>query len=377
MLTIGKGHQYVDEAMREACLATLDSHQYYLGPQNDNFERGVAEYLGARHAVAVNSGSSAMFLILKALGIGPGDEVIVQSSGFVTLAEAVASVGARPRFIDVELDTYNIDTDLLDAALTPQTKAIVPAHTYGHPAAMDDILDFAQRHSLAVIEDCCHAFGAQYRQQYVGAIGTAGFLSFAGKGISVCGLGGMVVTNDDQLALETRLLRDHGRLRSADGQRFYEITRVGYNLRLSELHAAIGRVQLGYLDDWNARRRRNADAYDKIFAEQELPIVRPRRLPDVVHAFLHYTIRVPAEHRDALKAYLAERGIQTSILYPLAQHLLPPYQQMLNHKAGDFPRSEAMIKSILSLPNHPSLTEDELNTVAQAIIDYFQSSVAP
>ena len=376
MRVISKGHQYVDEAMRAAALATLDSHQYYLGPQNDNFERGVAKYLGVRHAVAVNSGTSAMFLILKALGIGPGDEVIVQSSGFVTLAEAVATVGARPRFIDIEMETYNIDTDLLDEALTPRTKAIVPAHTYGHPARMDAVLDFARRNALAVIEDCCHAFGAQYGQQYAGALGDAGFLSFAGKGISVCGLGGMIVTDDDQLAQETRLLRDHGRPRSADGQRFYEITRIGYNLRLSELHAAIGRVQLDYLDEWNERRRNNAAAYNQIFAEQELPIVRPQTSPDVVHAFLHYTIRVPADHRDPLKTWLGERGIQTSILYPAAQHLLPPYRDMLDHQPGDFPRSESTIEQILSLPNHPSLTDAELATVAQAVIEYFQSQVA-
>ena len=376
MRVISKGHQYVDEAMRAAALATLDSHQYYLGPQNDNFERGVAKYLGVRHAVAVNSGTSAMFLILKALGIGPGDEVIVQSSGFVTLAEAVATVGARPRFIDIEMETYNIDADLLDAALTPRTKAIVPAHTYGHPARMDAILDFARRNALAVIEDCCHAFGAQYGQQYAGALGDAGFLSFAGKGISVCGLGGMIVTDDDQLAQETRLLRDHGRPRSADGQRFYEITRIGYNLRLSELHAAIGRVQLDYLDEWNERRGKNAAAYNRVFAEQELPIVRPQTSPDVIHAFLHYTIRVPADHRDLLKTWLGERGIQTSILYPAAQHLLPPYRDMLDHQPGDFPRSEAMIEQILSLPNHPSLTDAELATVAQAVIEYFQSQAA-
>ena len=227
-----------------------------------------------------------------------------------------------------------------------------------------------------MIEDCCHAFGAQYRGQYAGGVGTAGFLSFAGKGISVCGLGGMIVTDDDQLAQETRLLRDHGRPRSADGQRFYEITRIGYNLRLSELHAAIGRVQLDYLDEWNERRRNNAAAYNQIFAEQELPIVRPQTSPDVVHAFLHYTIRVPADHRDPLKTWLGERGIQTSILYPAVQHLLPPYRQMLDHQPGDFPRSEATIEQILSLPNHPSLTDAELATVAQAVIEYFQSQVA-
>lgn len=369
---IGKGHNYVDDAMRAAMLATLDSHQYYLGQQNDNFEREVAGFLHVKHAVAVNSGSSAMFLILKALGVGPGDDVIVQSSGFVTLAEAVADVGARPRFIDVELETYNLDVTQLEAVLTPQTKAIVPAHNYGHPADMVAIRAFAKQHDLYIIEDCCHAFGAQQHGVYVGGIGNAGFLSFAGKGISVCGLGGMVVTNDDVLAQEVRLLRDHGRPRDADGQRFYNITRVGYNLRLSELHAAIGRAQLVHLADWNDRRRANAARYTEIFTARALPVICPQTLPDNVHAFLHYTLRMGSEHRDRLKTYLADCGIQSSILYPVTQHLLPPYQALLGHEADDFPRSVQMTAEVLSLPNHPALTGEELQTVADAVTRYFE-----
>jgi dTDP-4-amino-4,6-dideoxygalactose transaminase len=373
MSTIHKGHRYVDDAMRDACLSVLESHRYYLGMENDTFEREVAEFLGVKHAISVNSGSSAMFLILQALGIGEGDEVLVQSSGFVTLAEAVANTGARPRFIDVELETYNLDPSLLEAALTPNVKAIVPAHTYGHPAAMADIKAFAQRHHLYIIEDCCHAFGAVYHGEYTGSLGDAGFLSFAGKGISVCGLGGMALTNDDGLAAEVRLLRDHGRPRSADGSRFYEVLRVGYNLRLSELHAALGRVQLGYLSEWNKQRRANAQRYNELFTERGLPIHLPVTKPNVVHAFLHYTIRVMAEHRDPLKAFLAERGIESSILYPTSQHLLPPYQTMLGCRPGDYSCSEQMTAEILSLPNHPSLTEAELNTVADAVTAYFEA----
>lgn len=371
MATIHKGHMYVDDAMRAACLTVLDSHHYYHGAENDAFEREVEAFLGVKHAITVNSGSSAMFLILQTLGVGIGDEVIVQSSGFVTLAEAVANVGAKPRFIDVELDTYNIDTTQLQSVITPRVKAIIPAHTYGHPAAMDEIRDFALRHNLYVIEDCCHAFGAMYKGQFAGGLGTAGFVSFAGKGISVCGLGGMALTNDDHIANEVRLLRDHGRPRSADGSRFYDVTRVGYNLRLSELHAAIGRVQLGYLADWNDRRRENAARYNALFEQRGLPVRCPQTKPDTVHAFLHYTLRVTAELRDPLRAHLSQQGIETSILYPVSQHLLPPYQKMLGSKAGDFPRSEQMTAEIISLPNHPSLTEAELNDVADAVTAFF------
>lgn len=369
---VNKGHQYVDDAMRSAALRVLDSHQYYMGPENDAFEAEAAAFLGARHAATVNSGSSAMFLILQALGIGPGDDVLVPAAGFVTIAEAVAAVGARPVFVDVEPETYNIDPSRLLAALTPRTKAIVPSHDYGHPADMDAIGTFARQHDLAVVEDCAHAFGATYNGRSAGTLGTASFFSFAGKSISVCGLGGMVVTDDDRVAEEVRLLRDHGRPRSG-GERFYEILRVGYNLRLSELHAAIGRVQLGYLPEWNRRRQAHAAYYTQTFQTAGIPVVSPTIRPGVTHAFLHYTVRVGADVRDDLQRFLASRGVQTTILYPSTLHLLPPYRAAYGHREGDFPVAEQVTREILSLPNHPSLSEDERAYVAESVIAYFRS----
>ncbi|MGQ0568891.1 MAG: DegT/DnrJ/EryC1/StrS family aminotransferase [Armatimonadota bacterium] len=373
MLSILKEHAYVDEEMKRVCAEVLDSHQYYMGPQNDRFEAEMAAHLGIRHAIAVNSGTSAFFLILKALGIGPGDEVIVPAMGFVTLAEAVAVVGARARFVDVEPETYNMDPARLEAALTPAVRAVVPAHNYGHPAEVDAVMTFARRHNLRVIEDCAHALGATYRGRSAGSWGDAAFTSFAGKIISVCGLGGMVMTNDDGIAQEVRLLRDHGRPRSG-GVRFYEIQRSGYNLRLSELHAAIGRVQVQYLDAWNARRREHAARYNDAFSLVAAPVVCPITRPQVVHAFLHYTIRTDAARRDALRSHLAGRGIQSSILYPMELHLLQPYREAWGHRPGDFPVAEQMTGEILSLPNPPSMTDAMRDMVVSAVRDFFKGS---
>lgn len=368
--TIRKGFNYVDEAMREALLNALESRNYYLGPENDAFESEMAQALRVRHAVAVNSGTSAMMLILKALGIGPGDEVVVPAMGFVTLAEAVAVVGATPRFADVETQTFNLDPALAAEAITPRTRAIVPAHKYGHPADLRRLRELAQTRNLHLIEDFCHALGATYQGQFVGGIGTAGFVSFAGKTISVCGLGGMVTTNDDNLAQEVRLLRDHGRPR-AKGQRFYEIHRVGYNLRLSELHAAVGRVQLGHLAEWNRRRLENATLYNQLFAERGLPLITPQTLPGYTHAFLHYTVRVPEGRRDPLQASLAEAGVESTVLYPQDLHLLPPYQALCGHREGDFPISEKLTREVLSLPNHPDIRAEEIQRVVEAVERFY------
>jgi dTDP-4-amino-4,6-dideoxygalactose transaminase len=368
---IRKGFNYVDGAMRQVVLQVLDSHDYYLGPQNDAFEDEVCNYLGCRHAVAVNSGTSGMFLILKALGIGPGDEVVVPAMGFVTLAEAVAVAGAKPVFAEVEDVTYNLDPAAVQGAITAKTKAIVPAHKYGHPADMDALMSIAADRNLAIIEDACHAFGAAIGERKVGPIGTAGFLSFAGKSISVCGLGGMVVTNDDRLADEVRLLRDHGR-RRAKGERFYDIERAGYNLRLSELHAAIGRVQLRYLDGWNAQRRANAERYNQAFAQAGLPLIVPQTLEGYTHAFLHYTVRVPAGRRDALQRFLAEHSIEATVLYPKDLHLLAPYRELSGHTKGDFPLAELLTSEVLSLPNHPNVNSSDIDFVVDAVARFYE-----
>jgi dTDP-4-amino-4,6-dideoxygalactose transaminase len=367
---IRKGFNYVDDAMRQAALAVLDSHEYYLGPQNDAFEDEVRSYLGCRHAVAVNSGTSGMYLILKALGIGPGDEVVVPAMGFVTLAEAVAVAGATPVFAEVEEVTYNLDPTAVERAITPATKAIVPAHKYGHPADMTALGAIAARHELALVEDACHAFGAEIDGRKVGALATAGFLSFAGKSISVCGLGGMVVTDDDELATEVRLLRDHGRPR-AKGQRFYDIQRAGYNLRLSELHATIGRAQLPHLDDWNDRRRTTAAHYNEAFERAGVPLGLPRTLERYLHAFLHYTVRVPNGQRDELQRFLAAHGIESSVLYPQGLHLLAPYRELTGHAEGDFPIAERLTSEVLSLPNHPDVGAADVNAVVDTVVRFY------
>lgn len=367
---VRKGFNHVDDAMRTAALATLESRQYYLGPENDAFEDEVRAYLGCEHAVAVNSGTTGMFLILRALGIGSGDEVIVPAMGFVTLAEAVAVAGAHPVFVEVEPITFNLRPDAVEAAITHRTKAVVPAHKYGHPADMDALRLVATRHRLALIEDTCHAFGAAFDQQRVGALGTAGFLSFAGKGISVCGLGGMVVSNDAALANEVRLLRDHGRPR-AKGERFYDIQRIGYNVRLSELHAAIGRVQLRDLETWNERRRANAATYNETLTAAGLPLIVPRTLPRAVHAFLHYTVRVPDGRRDALQAHLATHGVESTILYPQDLHLITPYRALTGHSEGDFPVAEKLTAEVLSLPNHPDIEPNDITYVTEAIERFY------
>lgn len=367
---VRKGFNHVDDAMRAAALRTLDSRQYYLGPENDAFESEVAAYLGCAHAVAVNSGTTGMFLILQALGIGPGDEVVVPAMGFVTLAEAVAVAGARPVFVEVEPVTYNLRPDAVEAALTERTRAVVPAHKYGHPADMAALLDLTRRRGLHLIEDACHAFGARYDGRFVGSLGAAGFLSFAGKGISVCGLGGMVVTNDAALAEEIRLLRDHGRPR-AKGERFYDIRRIGYNVRLSELHAAIGRVQLPHLEAWNERRRENAARYNAAFDRAGVPLGLPRTLPRVVHAFLHYTVRVPQGRRDELRDHLAEHGVESTVLYPQDLHLLAPYRELTGHAEGDFPVAELLTSEVLSLPNHPDVRGEDVDAVVDAVVRFY------
>jgi dTDP-4-amino-4,6-dideoxygalactose transaminase len=367
---VRKGFNHVDDAMRAAALRALESRQYYLGPENDAFEAEVAAYLGCAHAVAVNSGTTGMFLILQALGIGAGDEVVVPAMGFVTLAEAVAVAGARPVFAEVEPVTFNLAPDAVEAALTERTRAVVPAHKYGHPADMAALLDLTRRHGLHLIEDACHAFGARFDDRNVGAMGAAGFLSFAGKGISVCGLGGMVVTNDAALADEVRLLRDHGRPR-AKGERFYDIRRIGYNVRLSELHAAIGRVQLPHLEAWNDRRRHNAARYNAAFERAGVPLGLPRTLPRVVHAFLHYTVRVPDGRRDALRDHLAGLGVESTVLYPQDLHLLAPYRELTGHAEGDFPVAERLTSEVLSLPNHPDVGDDDVDVVVDAVTRFY------
>ncbi|MBI4276927.1 MAG: DegT/DnrJ/EryC1/StrS family aminotransferase [Armatimonadetes bacterium] len=353
-----------------ATARVLDSDIYYQGPETRGFEEEFAAMCGVRRAVSTNSGSSTLMLILKALGIGQGDEVIVPAAGFLTVAESVVNVGATPVFVDIEDETFNMKADQCEAAITKRSRAVIPIHTYGHPVDMDGLQTIAQKRNVVIIEDCAHAAGARYKGRRVASIGRCGFFSFAGKSMSVCGMGGMMATDDESLANRVMLLRDHGRHRNV-GEGWYAFEMVGYNLRLSEIHCAIGRVQVSHLDEWNARRRQNAALYTTLLNEAGVPVRPPVVREWAEHAFLHYTTLVPEGQRDPLRKHLLERGVETGVLYPVPIHLIPPYAQHLGTRPGQFPTSERVCDRILSLPVTPAITADQIHYTVDQIKAFY------
>ena len=337
------------------------------------FEGEIAEYLRVKHAIGVASGTDALLLSLKAIGIGPGDGVIVPSFTFFATAGVVANVGATPVFADIDPQTFNINTESVreilphppspvtrHASRVTKIKAIIPVHLYGQPADMDEIMRLAKEYDLYVIEDAAQAIGAEHKSRKVGTIGHLGCFSFfPTKNLGAYGDGGLVVTNDDELAEKVRMLRVHG-----SKPKYYHHM-VGTNSRLDALQAAILRVKLGHLDDWTESRRKIAYRYDALLAD--IPgIVTPYRAPDRTHTFHQYTVRVLGGKRDALQTYLKKRGISTQVYYPLPLHLQPCFRD-LGYREGDLPESERASREVLSLPMFPELTEEEQDYVVQAI----------
>jgi dTDP-4-amino-4,6-dideoxygalactose transaminase len=343
--------------LAEACLDSLDRGDYILGRDVELFEREWAAWTGARHAVGVDSGTSALELTLRAHGIGPGDEVITVANTFVATAFAISHAGALPVLVDADPRTYLMDPSGIEAAITPRTAAIMPVHLYGQPADMDAICAIARSHGLLVIEDACQAHGARDRGRPAGTLGDAAAFSFyPGKNLGAQGDGGMLVTDDDEVAERARLLRNYG-------QRVkYTSQIVGYNRRLDTLQAAMLRVKLPHLDDWNDRRRTHALRYDEALAE--LPLVRPATRDGVEHVWHLYVVRVPS--RELIRDRLAREGIQTGIHYPVPVHLQPAYGA-LGHSRGSFPVTEAAADEILSLPMYPELPEHAPRRVAEAL----------
>jgi dTDP-4-amino-4,6-dideoxygalactose transaminase len=343
--------------LAEACLDSLDRGDYILGRDVELFEREWAAWTGARHAVGVDSGTSALELTLRAHGIGPGDEVITVANTFVATAFAISHAGALPVLVDADPRTYLMDPSGIEAAITPRTAAIMPVHLYGQPADMDAICAIARSHGLLVIEDACQAHGARDRGRPAGTLGDAAAFSFyPGKNLGAQGDGGMLVTDDDEVAERARLLRNYG-------QRVkYTSQIVGYNRRLDTLQAAMLRVKLPHLDDWNDRRRTHALRYDEALAE--LPLVRPATRDGVEHVWHLYVVRVPS--RELIRERLAREGIQTGIHYPVPVHLQPAYGA-LGHSRGSFPVTEAAADEILSLPMYPELPEHAPRRVAEAL----------
>jgi dTDP-4-amino-4,6-dideoxygalactose transaminase len=334
----------------------MEDASFILGPDVARFEENFAAYTGTTHCVGVESGTAAIALALEALDIGPGDEVILPANTYIASALPVSALGARPVFVDVD-PAYLIDPALLEAALTPRTKAIMPVHLYGQAVPMEPILDFARKHGLYVIEDAAQAHGAKWRGRTVGSFGEVGCFSFyPGKNLGAYGDAGAIVTNDPQLAERLRLLRDFGQRKK------YEHIVKGGNCRLDSIQAAVLDVKLRHLDDWNAARLRHAVAYDAKLSE--IGIEPPRRLHDEGHVYHLYVIEV--EQRDRVAAALRERGIATGIHYPIPIHMQPAYAD-LGIARGAYPRTERSAERLLSLPMFAELTQEQIDLVAEAL----------
>ncbi len=334
----------------------LECGNFILGEEVALFEREFARCCGVEHGIGVASGTEALHLALRALGIGPGDEVITAANTFIATAFAISYTGATPVFVDVRADDYNIDVNLLEQALTKRTKAIIPVHLYGQPAHMDAIMQFAHAHHLKVVEDACQAHGARYDGKPVGAFGHAGCFSFyPGKNLGAYGDGGAIVTNDTELAAKLRLLRQYGQSEK------YIHAMLGYNSRLDTLQAAILLTKLKHLEAWNEKRRAAAQLYHEFLAESKA--VLPREQQNARHVYHLYVIQ--HERRDALRVELLAKGIQCGIHYPVPLHLQAPYRDARTIPHG-VPVTTRLAQRILSLPIYPEISRVQIKRIAQA-----------
>jgi len=368
-MKIALSKPYVDQEMKDRVSEVIDSGHYILGNQCKDFEKEFAQFVGVKHAVLTSSGTSAIFLCLKALGVQEGDGILVPSLTAFPTIEPVFHVGAKPIFIDID-DTCTVDPKHVESILSKKShipgvkeiKGMIPVHLYGHPAHMDSLLDLAKRHGLFVLEDCCQAHGARYNGARVGSLGIGGCFSFyPSKNLTVFGDGGILVTSDDEMAKTCRMLRDHGRKEK------YEHELVGYNLRFNEIQGAIGRLQLRKLDWFNESRRRIAQWYDE--GLKGIPVTVPKAKDWAEPVYHLYVIQTP--DRDKLADFLKERGIQTGIHYPIPNHRQPAVQNALG-KQPKLEKTEGTVEKILSLPIYPELEKEKVDFVCTAIREYFR-----
>lgn len=347
----------IGEEEKKAVLEVLDSGILAQGPRVAAFEKAFAEACGVKHAIATTSGTTALHLALMAHGIGEGDEVITSPFTFIASSNSILFVGAKPVFVDIDSRTFDIDVDQIEAAITPRTKAILPVHLYGLCADMDAIMTIAKKHNLMVIEDACQAHTAKFNGKCAGSFSTGTFSLYPTKNMTSAE-GGMVTTDDDAIAEECRVLRNHGMRR-----RYYH-DELGYNLRMTDVHAAIGHAQLLKLKKFNELRRKNAAYYDAHLKGVTAPFV-PKNCEHVYH---QYTIRVPNGKRDALREYLKENEIGSEIYYPLPIHKQGFYVDMFGEMK--FPEAEKAAEEVLSIPVHPSLTQADLDLVVAKINEF-------
>jgi dTDP-4-amino-4,6-dideoxygalactose transaminase len=351
----------------DVCSALLDvarSGQYVLGPHVEAFEEAFAEYIGARHCVALNSGTSALHLALLAAGVGPGDEVLTVPMTFIATSWAISYIGATPVFVDVDPDTYTMDPQKAASRITPRVKAILPVHLYGQPADLRLLMQLSERHGIPLIEDAAQAHGARYAGKRVGNMGLCGCFSFyPGKNLGAYGEGGAVITDDHQIAERMRRLRDHAQSRR------YHHEEIGFNYRMDAFQGAILGVKLRYLEEWTKARRNLAARYrDRL---QGLPLTLPQEAIDRQSVW-HLYVTLVANREEARRG-LEARGVQTGLHYPIPLHMQKAYQHLGYHE-GDFPITERIARECLSLPMFPEMTFEQQDAVCEALAEVLQET---
>jgi dTDP-4-amino-4,6-dideoxygalactose transaminase len=353
-------YQLIDEKIEAAVLSVLKSGRYIGGSVVKDFEAQFAEYIGVSECISCNSGTDALYLALRALNIGQGDEVITTSFTFIATAETISAVGAIPVFVDIEAETFNIDCDRINAAITNKTKAIVPVHLFGQPVNMTKLMALARTHNLYIIEDCAQATGAEWAGKKVGSIGDIGCFSFyPTKNLGACGDGGALTTNDLAIAAKLRILADHGRIDR------YLHQEIGINSRLDALQAAILQIKLTHLDIWNQQRIEVADRYQTLLSSIS-EIKLPSAIAGSKTVWNQYTIAL--KNRDIIRQQLQQKGVNTMVYYPLPLHLQPVYKD-LDYKEGQLPISEQAAREVLSLPMFPEISFEEQQQVAYSLKD--------
>jgi dTDP-4-amino-4,6-dideoxygalactose transaminase len=356
LVALREQYEQLKPGIDAAIAAVISRSAFIAGPEVAAFEQWFADFCLVRHAIGVSSGTTALELVLRALGAGPGDEVVTPANTFVAVAAAVAATGARPVFVDVDDRTRNLDPARLRDVITARTKAIIPVHLYGRPAAMDDILAAAA--GIPVVEDAAQAHGARHRGRRVGSLSTAGCFSFyPTKNLGAFGDAGLITTNDDALAAALRLLRDHGRVSQ------YEHAVLGQTARMDTLQAAVLHAQADALEAWNARRRQVAAWYREMLP----PAVA---CPDDDGESVYHVFVVRVTRRDAFRAHLDAHGVASAVHYPLPLHLQPALRH-LGHRAGDFPVAERLSSEVVSLPMHPFLERSHVRYIAEVATEFF------
>ena len=358
IVDLALSYQSIKDEIEKVVLGVLASGSYILGPNVSLFEEKFSKYMGVKHAVSCANGTDALLLSLMALGITAGDEVITVSHSFFATSEAIALIGAKPVFVDIQESDFSIDSNKIEKLITNKTKAIIPVHLYGQPCDILKVVELAKKHNLFVIEDCAQAVGAKLNGKNVGTFGDIGTISFfPTKNLGALGDAGAIITNNEELANKIKRLRFHG------SSKRYVHEYIGLNSRLDEIQAAILRVKLKYLDEWNVKRQKAADYYNKLLKDVK-GIITPTVKSNSQHVFHQYTIRL--QKRDLVSEKLKESGIETIIYYPIPIHLQKAFDY-LNYKSGSLPITEKICNEILSLPIYPEITTETQEYVVEQI----------